>query len=106
MKFGILIQSNDPETAWNAFRFSITCLKKNHQVKIFLMSKGVESISLTDSKYNVKELAQTFSKEGGILLACGTCLKSRELDSNDVCPISTMNDCLEMVEWADKTITF
>lgn len=58
MKFGILIESNEPETAWNGFRFAIASLKKGHQVKNFLMSKGVESIEITHSKYNVKELVR------------------------------------------------
>lgn len=24
----------------------------------------------------------------------------------DVCPISTMLDCVQLVEWADKVVTF
>jgi uncharacterized protein involved in oxidation of intracellular sulfur len=42
----------------------------------------------------------------GIVLACGSCIKARNSEGTDVCPISTMNDCIAMVEWADKVITF
>jgi len=44
--------------------------------------------------------------EEGIVLACGTCIKARNREGTEVCPISTMNDCIQMVEWADKVITF
>ena len=106
MKFGVLIETNDPETAWNGVRFGVASLKKGHKVKIFLMSKGVESIEITAEKYNVKEMMASFLTEGGDLLACGTCIKSRKSIESDVCPISTMNDCIEMIEWADRTVTF
>jgi len=43
---------------------------------------------------------------GGDILACGTCLKSLQLDRSEACPISTMVDCVEQVLWADKTVTF
>lgn len=47
-----------------------------------------------------------FEELKGDLLACGTCLKSRLLDKTTTCPISTMDDCVEVVEWADKMVTF
>ncbi len=106
MKFGIILESNDPETSWNGVRFGVACLKKQHEVKIFLMSKGVESLEIIHSKYNVKEMFNSFVNDGGKLLACGTCIKSRNTEENTICPISTMNDCIEMIEWADKTVTF
>lgn len=43
---------------------------------------------------------------GVAILACGTCLKSRQLGSFRACPISTMVDCEELVLWADKTVAF
>ncbi|MGE4496644.1 MAG: DsrE/DsrF/TusD sulfur relay family protein [Deferribacterales bacterium] len=106
MKFGIILQSNDPETAWNGVRFGAASLRKGHEVKIFLMSKGVESIKIDSGKYNVKAMFDEFTDGGGVLLACGTCIKSREMGENGACPISTMDDCIEMVEWADRVVTF
>lgn len=106
MKLGIIIETNEPENAWNAVRFGNASLKSGHQVKIFLMSAGVEIEGLRDGKYNVKARLEDFARNGGALLACGTCLKSRNRDGSEVCPISTMQDCVEMVEWSARTVTF
>jgi sulfur relay (sulfurtransferase) complex TusBCD TusD component (DsrE family) len=106
MKFGIIIETNDPEKAWNGVRFGNASLKKGHEVKIFLMSAGVEIESITHEKYNAKQQLDDFVKNKGIVLACGTCIKARNSAGTEVCPISTMNDCIQMVEWADRTITF
>jgi uncharacterized protein involved in oxidation of intracellular sulfur len=70
------------------------------------MGEAVECEGLTDEKYNVDAQLQNFLQEGGELLACGTCLKSRKLEDTTACPISTMIDCVQMVEWADRVITF
>jgi uncharacterized protein involved in oxidation of intracellular sulfur len=106
MKIGIIIETKEFEKAWNAFRFAITAKKLGNEVKVFLMGEAVECEGLTHSKYNVDEQLKMFSNNGGEILACGTCLKSRQLDSSDTCPISTMVDCVNMVLWADKTVTF
>ena len=47
-----------------------------------------------------------YVESGGTVLACGACIKARGQEGTDMCPISTMNDCLSMLEWADKTLTF
>lgn len=106
MKFGIIIETNEPEKAWNGVRFGNASLKKGHEVKIFLMSAGVEVESITHEKYKAKNQVDEFLKNKGEVLACGTCIKSRNQIESEVCPISTMNDCIEMVEWADRIITF
>lgn len=56
--------------------------------------------------FNVAEQVNAFNEVGGEILACGTCLKSRNMGGTDVCLISTMIDCVNMVEWADKVVTF
>ena len=106
MKFGIIIETNEPEKAWNGVRFANTSLKVGHEVKIFLMSAGVEIESITHEKFNAKKQIDDFVANGGTVLACGTCIKARNSEGTDVCPISTMNDCIKMVEWADRVITF
>ncbi len=106
MKLGIIIETNEPEKAWNGVRFANTALKQKHEVKIFLMSAGVEIESIMHEKYNAKKQIDEFVEHKGIVLACGTCIKSRNQESTELCPISTMMDCLEMVEWADKVVTF
>jgi len=106
MKLGILIETAEPEKAWNGFRFAVTARKSGHDVRVFLMGEGVECDGLTHPTYNVDEQLQLFVKHGGEILACGTCLKSRGREGSEACPMSTMADCLKMVEWADKTMTF
>lgn len=106
MKIGIILTTKEYEKAWNAFRFAGTAKKQGHQVKLFLMGEAVECEGLTHEKFNVDEQLKNFVKAGGKILACGTCLKSRQLYSTEACPISTMVDCVDMVVWADKTVTF
>ena len=106
MKLGIIIETKEFEKAWNAFRFAVTSKKKGHEVKVFLMGEAVECETLTHEKFNVAGQVREFNEVGGEILACGTCLKSRNMNGTNVCPISTMIDCVEMVEWADKTVTF
>src|SRR3989338_359087 len=106
MKIGIVISTNEPEVVWNAFRFGNTSIKANHEVKVFLINKGVEVEEIKNEKYNVKEQTDLFIKNKGMILACGTCLKSREKEGSNVCPISTMEDLLKLVEESDKVLTF
>ena len=106
MKIGIILETKEYEKAWNAFRFAVTAKKQGHEVKLFLMGEAVECEGLTHEKYNVDEQLKKFVEVGGEILACGTCLKSRNLDSTEACPISTMVDCVNLVVWADKMVTF
>ena len=106
MKIGIIIETKEYEKAWNAFRFAVSAKKQDNDVKIFLMGEAVECEGLTHEKYNVDEQLRLFDSIGGEILACGTCLKSRQLNGTDACPLSTMIDCVNMVTWADKVVTF
>jgi len=106
MKIGIILETKELEKAWNAFRFAVTAKKQGHEVKVFLMGEAVECEGLIHDKYNVDEQLKSFVNAGGEILACGTCLKSRQLNSTEACPISTMVDCVNVVVWADKTVTF
>jgi uncharacterized protein involved in oxidation of intracellular sulfur len=106
MKIGIILETKEYEIAWNAFRFAATARKQGHEVKVFLMGEAVECECLIHEKYNVAEHLKNYVDLGGEILACGTCLKSRQLDSTEACPISTMIDCVNVVIWADKMVTF
>lgn len=106
MKLGIILETKEPEKAWNAFRFANTSLTRGHHAKLFLMGEAVECERIEHEKFKVKDQMNKFAELDGELLACGTCLKSRSLVETTSCPISTMNDCVELVEWADKVVTF
>lgn len=106
MKLGIIIETKEHEKAWNGFRFAVTAKKNGHEVKVFLMGEAVECENLTHKTFDVAGQLKKFSEIDGEILACGTCLESRNMDGSDTCPVSTMIDCVEMVEWADKVVTF
>src|SRR5665647_1288991 len=98
MKLGVIIETKEFEKAWNAMRFAVTAQKKGHEVKVFLMGEGVEIEDIAQGQFDVAGQVTAFHEAGGDLLACGTCLKSRSMGGTEVCPLSTMIDCVEMVE--------
>lgn len=106
MKIGIIIETKEYEKSWNAMRFAVTSVRQGHEVKVFLMGEAVEIVNLTHEKYDTAAQVEAFVEVGGELMACGTCLQSRNMEGSDVCPLSTMIDCVRLVEWADKVVTF
>jgi uncharacterized protein involved in oxidation of intracellular sulfur len=106
MNIGIIIYSDDSETVWNAFRFGNFALAEGDCVKVFLLAKGVECESLDTSKFVVTEQMSTFVDAGGEIFACGSCLKIRQSDGSEMCPLSTMRDLYDIVTECDKTVTF
>ena len=106
MKIGVVISSNDAETCWNAIRYANFALGQKDEVKIFFMGKGVEYQKVSTDKFNTTEQADKFLKSGGKIYACGTCIKSREQESSEMCPISTMKDMYEIIKESDKVVTF
>jgi len=107
MKLGLILQSNKPEHAWNAFRLGITALKTSHKVEVFLMNEGTELDTIPDSKdFNISAKVAEFKELKGEIYACGTCLKMRGKEESKVCPISTMSDLLKMIENSDKVLVF
>ena len=107
MKIGIILNTNDAETCWNCFRFSNEALKSKHSVKVFLLGKGVEIENVKNDKFPLLEGSiKKFVKNKGIILACGTCLQIRQKEESGICPVSTMQDMMKIVEESDKILTF
>ncbi|HNX82441.1 MAG TPA: DsrE family protein [Candidatus Omnitrophota bacterium] len=106
MKIGVIISSNDAETCWNALRYANFAIGSKDEVKIFFMGKGVEYQKGSSDKFNTIEQADKFLKASGKIYACGTCIKSREQEGSDMCPISTMKDMYDIVNESDKVVTF
>ncbi len=106
MKLGIVIYSTDAETVWNAFRFGAFALKQGDSVKVFLLAKGVDCEKLDTKAFNVTGQMQSFVDAGGKILACGICLKLRQSEGTELCPISTMKDMYDIVKESDKVLTF
>ncbi|ELY66390.1 DsrE family protein [Natronococcus jeotgali] len=102
---GIVLETSDPERAWNAFRFGITALEDGHDVSAFLLGEGVEAEEIDDEGFDVRDRMEAFDDAGGELLACGTCLEIRNGEGSEMCPVSTMGDLLEVVTTADRVLT-
>ena len=105
MKLGVIINTNNPETSWNALRLGNTALKAGHKVSVFLMGSGVEIENIKDQTYDVSGTLANFLNGKGKLLACGTCLKSRN-QQGGVCPVSTMAELVQLISDSDKVVSF
>ncbi len=86
-------------------RFANTSLNARHIVKIFLLGKGVELEQIKSEKFDVPSVIKAFLEKKGELLACGTCLESRNVESQ-ICPVSNMASLLKIVEESDKVLVF
>lgn len=104
MKLGIILNTKDPETAWNALRMGNEALNTGNEVSLFLLGSGVEIEMINDKTFDVAKLLDKFVKDGGKLMACGTCLSVRHQKAR-VCPISTMSGLVEMISHSDKVVS-
>lgn len=105
MKLGMVITQTDPETVFNALRLALYSLEQGDEVRIFLSGRGVEIDQIEDSTFNVREVAQKILDAGGEFLACGACLKLRNSEGSEVCPLSTLKDHYEVVRDSDRLVT-
>jgi uncharacterized protein involved in oxidation of intracellular sulfur len=104
MRLGIIINTNNPETAWNALRLGSTALDGGHKVTVFLLGSGVEIESIADETYNVAQLIKDFTKSGS-LLGCGTCMRQRHREPGVILK-STMTDLVKIIAESDKVVSF
>ncbi|MBC8467983.1 MAG: DsrE family protein [Planctomycetes bacterium] len=105
MKLGIVITQTDPETVFNTLRLALYSLQQGDDVRIFLSGKGVDIDKIEDPQFDVKTEAQKVLDAGGQFLACGTCLKLRNSEGSEICPLSTLKDHYDVIRDSDKVIT-
>ena len=105
MKLGIIVNTKDPENAWNALRLSTEALNGGNEVGVFLLGTGVEIPNIKDKTFDVAGTLEKFLNSSGNLLACGACLELRHQEAG-VCSISTMSELVEMISNSDKVVTF
>ncbi|MDP4000729.1 MAG: DsrE family protein [bacterium] len=107
MKLGIIISTKNPETNWNAFRLANFAINQGDEVRVFLIGEGVEYENGSSEKFNIQKQTAAFLKSGKAeILACGTCLKSRNQEASNTCPMSSLKDLYELVQKSDKILTF
>ena len=61
---------------------------------------------ITDRKFDVGKMMNEFVEKGGVILACGTCLRIRNKSGTELCPTSTMQDLVDLTVQSDKVLTF
>jgi len=106
MKLGIIIYSDDAEVVWNAFRLGVFSLKKEDEVKVFLLAKGVECESLDTEKFKVTEMMQEFADLNGEIFACTSYFHIRNSEGTDLFPLSTMENLYNIINESDKLVSF
>lgn len=106
MKYAVIINTNEPETAWNALRFASTAAARGNQATVFLLGSAVDIQSIQHEQFNVQKILQRFTELGGQALSCGTCLRIRNMDASELCPISSMDELVRLTEEADRTLVF
>ncbi len=104
MKLGIIVNTNNPESAWNALRLGNEALAGGNETSMFLLGSGVEIGSIKDKTFDVPKVLKEFLGSDGNLLACGTCLESRHQEAG-ICPVSTMSQLMEMISDSDKVVS-
>ena len=106
VKLGIVLTTADPETVFNVFRLANYSAEKGDSVSVFLLGKGVELDQIKDAKFDVQGHARTFLAKGGKIMACGTCLKLRNAEGSELCPVSSLKDLYALVRDSDRVVTF
>lgn len=106
MKLCIVISTNEPETVFNALRLASFSAEKGDNVGVFLLGKGVELDRIESGQFNIRKQAEALLAAGGRIMACGTCLRLRDSEGTDICPLSTMNDLYQLIRDADRVVSF
>lgn len=107
MKTTIVLNTREPETAWNTLRLASTLRSRGHGVTLFLMGPGVEIAGLPDGKpFNVPTQLHRFLELGGEILSCGTCLTLRKQAESGACPASNMETLAKLVVESDRVVAF
>ncbi len=104
MKLGIVLNTNDAETAWNGLRLGNETLRRGNEVSLFLLGKGVEIECVQHDVFDVAGELNKFVSGGGRTLACGSCLKVRQQQAG-ICPVSTMPELTSLVLESDRVVT-
>lgn len=103
------------ERPWNAMRLALTSLSAaiKSEVKVFLIGDAVtiakKGQSTPEGYYNLEKMLNDFVATGGKVRACGTCLKARGLNQEDLVEgveVGTMVGLAKWVKESHKVLTF
>jgi predicted peroxiredoxin len=106
VKIGIVLSSNDAETVWNAFRLANYSQSKGDTVAVFLLGKGVEAQKISTTDFDIAAQMDDFAASGGKIFACGTCLRQRNQEGTNLCPVSSLSDLYDIIKTSKIILTF
>ncbi len=106
LKLGVVVSSRDAEAVWNAFRLANFSQMQGDEVKVFLVGKAVEYEESPQDEFPSKKEAENFVTAGGVILACGTCLKHRGKTGDKLCPLSSLSDLYALIKESDKIVSY
>ncbi|GAB6987574.1 DsrE/DsrF/TusD sulfur relay family protein [Nocardioides pyridinolyticus] len=98
----------------NAIRLANSLVRRDDvQVTLFLMGDGVTCAvagqRTPDGNYTLDRMLKSFSRHGGSIACCGTCLDARGLTKEHLIDEANRSTMDELAEWtveADDVLTF
>jgi hypothetical protein len=98
-----IISTDDAETVYNAMRLANVAVKKEDDVSVFMLGKGVLFEQISTNQFDVMDQVKQYESD---FYVWGVCMKSHSLEGSSACPIAWMDDLYELSMDADKVITF
>ncbi|HEX9913272.1 MAG TPA: DsrE family protein, partial [candidate division Zixibacteria bacterium] len=113
----VTIIINDPpygtEKAWNAFRYAQALNSIHAEIHIFLLADAVlcakQGQSNPPGYYNLEGMLKELIERGAKVKACGTCMRSRGIKSEELLEGVEVGKMLDLASWtreSQKVITF
>ena len=99
------------ERPWNALRLALALMSASgkSEVNVFLLGDGVSVAKKGQSPpqgyYNLEKMLSEFVGKGGVVRACGTCLKSRGLSKKDLVDGVEVGTMIGLAEWVKDSRT-
>ena len=101
------------ERAYNALRIAGSLVKRNTEVKVFLVGDAAACAKsgqkVPPGYYNVEVMLRAALKHGAVVGVCGSCMDARGIADADLCEGAHRSSLEEWTAWtveADKVLTF
>ena len=110
MSEDVLIVINDApygtEKAYNGLRLAIALQARKNNVRLFLMadavSAGIPGQETPPGYYNAGEMLERVLAKGGMVAACGSCMKARGLRVEELIKGIEQGSMAMLSEWTEK----
>lgn len=110
MSEDVLIVINDApygtEKVYNGLRLAIALQARKNNVRLFLMadavSVGIPGQETPPGYYNAGEMLERVLAKGGMVAACGNCMKARGLKVEELIKGIEQGSMAMLSEWTEK----